>query len=47
MDWSFGLTMTFMGMGVTFMTLLLLIGIIKLLSRFFPVKKEPETGKKE
>jgi len=47
MDLSFGLTMTFMGMGVTFVTLLILVGVIRLLSKFFPYKKEPEAGKKE
>jgi len=47
MDLSFGLTMTLMGMGVTFLTLLLLIGIITLLARLFPYKKEAEKGKED
>ncbi|MDD5190704.1 MAG: OadG family protein [Dehalococcoidales bacterium] len=47
MDWSFGLTMTLMGMGVTFITLLILVGVIRLLTRFYPYKKEEESGKEE
>jgi len=42
---DFGLTMTLMGMGVTFGTLLLLVGIITLLARLFPYKKEAEKNK--
>ncbi len=44
-DLGFGLTMTFLGMGVTFLTLILLIFVINLLSRLFPYKKEDESGK--
>jgi Na+-transporting methylmalonyl-CoA/oxaloacetate decarboxylase gamma subunit len=41
-DLSFGLTMTFLGMGVTLMTLVLLILVIRLMNRLFPFKKEEE-----
>ncbi len=41
-DLAFGLTMTIMGMGVTFLTLYLLILVIRLLTRLFPFKKEGE-----
>jgi len=44
-DLGFGLTMTVMGMGITFLTLCLLILIIRLLSKLFPYKKEEETSK--
>ena len=44
-DLGFGLTMTFLGMGVTFLTLFLLIFVINLLSRLFPYKKEDEQEK--
>ena len=39
-DLSFGLTMTLMGMGVTFVTLYLLTLIIRLLNKLFPSDKE-------
>jgi len=39
-DLSFGLTMTFWGMGVTLFTLGLLILIIHLMNRLYPFKKE-------
>ena len=39
-DWGFGLTMTIMGMGVTFITLYLLTLIIRLLTKLFPFKEE-------
>jgi Na+-transporting methylmalonyl-CoA/oxaloacetate decarboxylase gamma subunit len=45
LDWSFGLTMTVMGMGVTFVTLYLLTLVIRLLSKLFPFKEEVQ-GKK-
>jgi len=41
-DLAFGLTMTVMGMGVTFITLFLLTLIIRLLDRLFPLKAEEE-----
>jgi Na+-transporting methylmalonyl-CoA/oxaloacetate decarboxylase gamma subunit len=41
-DWAFGLTMTVMGMGVTFITLYLLTLLIRLLIRLFPRKEEEE-----
>ena len=41
-DWAFGLTMTVMGMGVTFITLYLLTLLIRLLIRLFPSKEEEE-----
>lgn len=44
-DLNFGLTMTVMGMGVTFLTLLLLVFIIRLLMKLLPYKKEEESGK--
>ena len=45
MDWSFGLTMTVIGMGVTFVTLLLLMFIIHLLNRIYPFKPGPPKDK--
>ena len=42
MDWSFGLTMTVAGMGVTFITLYLLTLLIRLLNKLFPHKEEEE-----
>ena len=41
-DWAFGLTMTVMGMGVTFITLYLLTLLIRLLIKLFPRKEEEE-----
>lgn len=41
-DLSFGLTMTFMGMGVTLLTLGILILIIGLMNKIFPFKKEED-----
>ena len=41
-DLSFGLTMTFMGMGVTLLTLALLILVIRLMNKLFPYKKDGE-----
>jgi Na+-transporting methylmalonyl-CoA/oxaloacetate decarboxylase gamma subunit len=41
-DLSFGLTMTFMGMGVTLLTLALLILVIRLMNKLFPFKNEEE-----
>ena len=41
-DLSFGLTMTFWGMGITLLTLGLLILIIRLMNKLFPFKKENE-----
>ena len=38
-DLGFGLTMTIMGMGITFLTLLLLMLIIQVLNRLFPFEK--------
>jgi Na+-transporting methylmalonyl-CoA/oxaloacetate decarboxylase gamma subunit len=42
MDWSFGLTMTIAGMGITFITLYLLTLLIRLLNKLFPFKNEEE-----
>jgi Na+-transporting methylmalonyl-CoA/oxaloacetate decarboxylase gamma subunit len=42
---AFGLTMTVMGMGVTFITLYLLTLVIRLLIRLFPFKEEAEKSK--
>jgi Na+-transporting methylmalonyl-CoA/oxaloacetate decarboxylase gamma subunit len=42
MDLSFGLTMTFMGMGVTLLTLALLILVIRLMNKLFPFKNDDE-----
>jgi hypothetical protein len=39
-DWTFGLTMTVAGMGVTFITLYLLTLLIRLLNKLFPYKGE-------
>ena len=41
-DLSFGLTMTFWGMGITLLTLGLLILIIRLMNKLFPFKNEDE-----
>jgi Na+-transporting methylmalonyl-CoA/oxaloacetate decarboxylase gamma subunit len=46
-DLSFGLTMTFWGMGVTLFTLGLLILIIRLMNRIYPFKAELEDKKKD
>jgi Na+-transporting methylmalonyl-CoA/oxaloacetate decarboxylase gamma subunit len=46
-DLSFGLTMTFWGMGVTLFTLGLLILIIRLMNRIYPFKEELEDKKKD
>jgi len=40
MEMAFGLTMMFMGMGVTLLTLYLLILVIRLLNKLFPDKGE-------
>lgn len=40
MDWSFGITMTVMGMGITFLTLYLLTWVIRLLIKLWPYKEE-------
>ena len=42
-DWAFGLTMTILGMSVTFITLYLLTLLIRLLIRLFPRKEEEES----
>jgi Na+-transporting methylmalonyl-CoA/oxaloacetate decarboxylase gamma subunit len=42
-DWAFGLTMTILGMGVTFITLYLLTLLIRLLIRLFPSKEDEES----
>ena len=42
MDWGFGLTMTVMGMGVTFLTLYMLTWVIRLLIKLWPAKEEEE-----
>ena len=39
-DLAFGLTMTVMGIGVTLLTLSLLILIIHLMNKLFPFKEE-------
>ena len=41
-DLSFGLTMTFWGMGVTLVTLGLLILIIRVMNKMYPVNKEDD-----
>jgi Na+-transporting methylmalonyl-CoA/oxaloacetate decarboxylase gamma subunit len=46
MEWSFGLTMTAAGMGVTFITLYLLTLLIRLLNRLFPFKNEEDKKSK-
>jgi Na+-transporting methylmalonyl-CoA/oxaloacetate decarboxylase gamma subunit len=46
MDWTFGLTMTIAGMGVTFITLYLLTLIIRLLNKLFPHKEDQEKDAK-
>jgi Na+-transporting methylmalonyl-CoA/oxaloacetate decarboxylase gamma subunit len=45
-DMAFGLTMTVAGMGVTFITLYLLMLLIRLLNKLFPFKKEDESKSK-
>jgi Na+-transporting methylmalonyl-CoA/oxaloacetate decarboxylase gamma subunit len=44
-NWSFGLTMTFMGMGITLITLYLLTLLIRLLNKLFPHKIIEDGGK--
>jgi len=39
-DFTFGWTMTVLGIGVTLLTLLILAIVIRLLNRFFPEKEE-------
>ncbi len=46
MDWTFGLTMTIAGMGVTFITLYLLTLLIRLLNKLFPYKDGEEKDNK-
>ena len=46
MDWSFGLTMTVLGMGITLLTLYLLGLVVRLMIKLFPYKEE-EGEKKE
>jgi Na+-transporting methylmalonyl-CoA/oxaloacetate decarboxylase gamma subunit len=46
MDWTFGLTMTLAGMGVTFITLYLLTLLIRLLNKLFPYKDGEDKGNK-
>ncbi len=41
-DLAFGLTMTIMGMGITFLTLFLLTIVIRLLVRLFPYREVKE-----
>jgi Na+-transporting methylmalonyl-CoA/oxaloacetate decarboxylase gamma subunit len=45
-DLAFGLTMTFMGISVTLLTLCLLIVVINLMNKFFPFKTDKEGEKK-
>jgi hypothetical protein len=42
MDLSFGLTMTFWGIGITLLTLGLLILIIRMMNKIYPYKNEDE-----
>ena len=37
---NFGWTITVLGMGITLLTLVLLIVIIRILNKLFPVKKD-------
>jgi len=47
-DMGFGLTMTVVGMGATFLTLYILTLVIRLMNRLFPHEEEEEgAGKKE
>ena len=39
---DFGLTMTIMGMGVTLLTLYILILLIRLLDRLYPYREEKD-----
>ncbi len=41
-NWSFGITMTVVGTAGTFVTLGILIFLISLFKRIFPVPKAPE-----
>jgi len=45
-DWIFGLTMTIAGMGVTFITLYILMLVIKFLDKLFPYKEEKKEESK-
>ena len=42
---SFGLTMTVVGVGGTFLTLWILSLVVDLLKKVFPLKADDETGK--
>ena len=42
---SFGLTMTVVGVGGTFLTLWILSLVVDLLKKVFPLKSDDETGK--
>jgi cellobiose-specific phosphotransferase system component IIC len=44
-NWSFGLTMTFVGIGGTFVTLGLLILVIIIFKRLFPVASDRNSPK--
>lgn len=44
-DLSFGLTVTLVGMGATFITILLITLIIRALDRLFPYGEETESKK--
>ena len=47
MDWSFGLTVTVLGMGITLLTLYLLGLVVRLMIKLFPYKEEEEGEKEE
>jgi hypothetical protein len=44
--WSFGITMTVVGMGGTFITLGIIILLTNLFKKVFPVSSENQSGKK-
>jgi len=44
MDWNFGITMTLLGMGGTFLTLCVIILFIGILKRIFPMPESPGSG---
>jgi len=43
-NWSFGITMTVVGTAGTFVTLGILIFLISLFKKLFPVPKAPESS---
>jgi Na+-transporting methylmalonyl-CoA/oxaloacetate decarboxylase gamma subunit len=45
-NWAFGITMTVVGVGGTFLTLWILSLVMSFLSKLFPVSAEPDKTQK-